>query len=53
MRKSLAKFRRKIRHPRKIKSPLCVQRVINLPAAITGLTKRFQKRPQLFRGFPQ
>ena len=38
---------------RKIKAALGVQRVIDLRAAVGGLTKRFKKRAQFFRGFPQ
>ena len=52
-RQALAQFRGKIRHARKIKAALGVQRMIDLRAAISRLAKRFKKCAQLFRGFPQ
>ena len=52
-RKPFAKFGWKIRHACKIKTPLGVERMINLRAAVGRLAERFEERAQLFRGFPQ
>src|SRR5207245_10558722 len=52
-RQPLPQLRRQIRHPRKIELPLRTQRVINLPAAISGFAQRHAERAQLFFGFAQ
>ena len=52
-REPLAQRGGQIRHRRKIESPLGIQRVINLRAAIGRLAERLHQRAQFVRGFSQ
>ena len=52
-RQTLAQRGRQIRHRGEIESPLRVERVINLRAAIRRLAKLLQNFAQLFRGFSE